>query len=32
MFIETYKKLSNKSSANPAMNIPQCREVMIFGG
>jgi hypothetical protein len=32
MFIEAYKKLSNLSSANPAMNIPKSREVMIFGG
>lgn len=32
MFIETYKKLSNVCSANPAMNIPKSREVMIFGG
>ena len=32
MFIECYKRLSNLSSPNPAMNIPKSRDVMIFGG
>jgi hypothetical protein len=32
MFIESYKKLSNLTSTNPVENIPQTREVLIFGG